>query len=58
MRDVTAIGTNDALVITDGRKPQELHEALVGQVGRERLLAPAFLRISPRQTDQTGAERP
>jgi DNA-binding MarR family transcriptional regulator len=57
IRDVSAIGANDALVITDGRKPQELHEVLLGQVGRERLHAPAFLRISSRQADVTGAGR-
>jgi DNA-binding MarR family transcriptional regulator len=57
LRDVTVIGANDALVITDGRKPQEMHEALVGHVGRERLYAPAFLRISPRQAELIEAER-
>lgn len=35
------------LVITDGRRPQDAYDRLVGQVERERVIAPPFLRISP-----------
>jgi hypothetical protein len=48
VRDVTALAGEDVLVVTDGRKPQELYEALVDAVGQERVHAPPFLRVTPR----------
>jgi DNA-binding MarR family transcriptional regulator len=48
VRDIAALAADDVLVITDGRKPQELYEALVDAVGQERVHAPPFLRIAPR----------
>ena len=47
LRDVGDLGADAVLVITDGRKPQELYEMLIARVGRERVHAPPFLRISP-----------
>jgi DNA-binding MarR family transcriptional regulator len=47
IRDVTALGAGVALVITDGRRPQELYQRLVAGFGAERVVAPPLLRISP-----------
>ncbi len=57
MRDIADIGADDALVITDGRRPQEVYEALSAALGQERIHAPAFLRISPPRPDAGGAAR-
>lgn len=46
IRDVEDIGQGDVLVITDGRAPQSAYDRLVDAVGRERVVAPPFLRIS------------
>jgi DNA-binding MarR family transcriptional regulator len=53
IRDAAEIGVDDVLVITDGRRPQELYEALVGAVGQPRVFAPPFLRIAPRLPGST-----
>jgi DNA-binding MarR family transcriptional regulator len=58
VRDVTALGGDDVLVITDGRKPQELYEALVDAVGEARVHAPPFLRIAPRLVASADGVRP
>lgn len=47
LRDVGELGADAALVITDGRKPQELYEMLIATAERGRVYAPPFLRISP-----------
>jgi predicted transcriptional regulator len=57
MRDVAALAADDVLVITDGRKPQELYETLVDAVGEERVHAPPFLRIAPRLSLSTDGAR-
>ncbi len=51
MRDLSELGADDVLVITEGRRPQELFETLVGIVGKGRVYAPPFLRISSRNVD-------
>lgn len=51
VRDFAELGAEGVLVITDGRRPQELYEMLVGKVGPGRVHAPPFLRISPRHPD-------
>jgi DNA-binding MarR family transcriptional regulator len=56
-RDLGDVGAHDVLVITDGRKPQEVYEQLVAMVGHERVYAPFFLRISPRQSGSGGGAR-
>ena len=48
VRDFAELRPDDMLVVTDGRKPQEVYESLVDAVGQERVDAPAFLRILPR----------
>jgi DNA-binding MarR family transcriptional regulator len=48
VRDIAEISGEDMLVVTDGRRPQELYEALVDAVGPSRVLAPPFLRIASR----------
>jgi DNA-binding MarR family transcriptional regulator len=57
VRDVGALGADAMLVITDGRKPQELYEMLAAAVGRERVQAPPFLRISSRSSGSNGGAR-
>jgi DNA-binding MarR family transcriptional regulator len=57
VRDVSDLGADAVLVITDGRKPQELYEMLAAMVGRERIHAPPFLRISPRNSDSNSGAR-
>jgi DNA-binding MarR family transcriptional regulator len=48
IRDVAAIASDAVMVITDGRRPQELYEQLVDAAGAERVRAPSFLRVVPR----------
>jgi DNA-binding MarR family transcriptional regulator len=57
VRDVAALGAEDVLVITEGRKPQELYEMLIAMVGQERVHAPPFLRISPRLPNSSSGAR-
>ena len=45
VRDVEAIAHDAVLVITDGRKPQEVYDQLTDAVGAARVRAPAFLRV-------------
>jgi DNA-binding MarR family transcriptional regulator len=53
MRDIEAIAHDAVLVITDGRKPQEVYGQLADAVGAARVRAPAFLRVVLRT--ETGA---
>lgn len=46
VRDLSAIGTDVILIVTEGRKPQELYNLLVGVVSAGRVFAPSFLRVS------------
>jgi len=46
VRDLAALRPEDALVITEGRKPQELYDVLRAEAGADRIFAPPFLRIS------------
>lgn len=46
VRDLSAIGTDVIFVVTEGRKPQELYNLLVGVVSADRVFAPSFLRVS------------
>jgi DNA-binding MarR family transcriptional regulator len=48
MRDIEAIARDVVLVITDGRKPQEVYDQLTDAVGAARVRAPAFLRVVPK----------
>jgi DNA-binding MarR family transcriptional regulator len=48
LRDVAEIAADVALVITDGRRPQEIYDTLLAAVGPERVYAPPLLRISPK----------
>ena len=57
VRDMAALGAEDVLVITEGRKPQELYEMLMATVGQERVHAPPFLRISPRLPNSSSGAR-
>jgi DNA-binding MarR family transcriptional regulator len=57
VRDVGDLGADAVLVITDGHKPQELYEILTATVGQERVLAPPFLRISPRSSNSSSGAR-
>jgi hypothetical protein len=54
MREVEAIVPDAVIVITDGRRPQEIYEQLVDAVGAERVRAPSFLRVVPR-TPRSGS---
>ena len=49
VRDLADIPSGAVLVITDGRKPQESYDKLSEALGRDRVFAPPFLRISLRQ---------
>ncbi len=51
LRNVSDLGADDVLVITDGHRPQELYDELVGAVGAARVHAPALLRISRRPSE-------
>ncbi len=51
MRDLGELSTDVELMITDGRRPQQLYEMLVGIAGPGRVRAPSFLRISSRHLD-------
>jgi DNA-binding MarR family transcriptional regulator len=44
-RDLAALAPYDALVVTDMRDPQGMHDALAGLAAPGRLLAPPMLRI-------------
>jgi DNA-binding MarR family transcriptional regulator len=55
VRDLAALEADDVVVITDGRKPQEVYERLAAAIAPERVLAPTFLRISLR-VSQAGEE--
>ena len=57
VHDLANLGADVVLVITDGRRPQEICEQLIAVVGHERVYAPPFLRISSRQTDSPGGAR-
>jgi DNA-binding MarR family transcriptional regulator len=57
MRDIGALPPNAVLVVTDGRRPQEIYDQLVDALGAERVRAPAFLRIVPRRSDLSGGAR-
>ncbi len=54
VRDVRELQPDDVLVITDGRKAQKVYDQWVEAVGRERVLAPPFLRISPSSSNSHG----
>lgn len=45
-RTLEDLQADDVLVITDGRCPQDAYDRLVAAVGADRVIAPAFLRIS------------
>jgi DNA-binding MarR family transcriptional regulator len=48
VRDLASIQPGDILVVTDGRKPQEVYDRLVDATSPERVIAPPFLRITRR----------
>lgn len=54
IRSIDEIEPGDILVITDERNPQETYDRLAAKVAPERVLAPAFLRISPSFQPDTG----
>jgi DNA-binding MarR family transcriptional regulator len=56
VRDLAALGPEDLLVITDGRRPQEVYEELLKTVGPDRVCAPPFLRISRPTTTASGMQ--
>lgn len=56
IRDLGELREDDVLVITDGRKPQDVYEELASVVGAERVLAPHFMRISQLATEGSGTE--
>ncbi len=56
LRDLAELNPDDVLVITDGRKPQEVYEKLLTAVGADRVYAPPFLRISLQFINSTGVQ--
>lgn len=44
-RDLAALAPYDAVMVTDMRDPQGMHDSLVAQVAADRVLAPPMLRI-------------
>ena len=46
VRDLAALATPDAVVITDQRTPQQSYDRMVTQLPRDRVLAPRLLNIS------------
>lgn len=46
IRAIDDLRSDDVLVITEGRHPQDTYDRLVARVGCERVIAPRFLRIS------------
>lgn len=48
VRDLAALGANDAVVLTNSRNAQEVYEELSDILGPDRVLAPEFLRVSVR----------
>jgi DNA-binding MarR family transcriptional regulator len=56
VRSLADIARDDVLVITDGRKPQEIYDQLLASAGAERLYAPALLRISRRPIHAIGEQ--
>jgi DNA-binding MarR family transcriptional regulator len=56
VRELAALGPEDLLVITDGRRPQEVYEDLLKTVGPDRVYAPPFLRISRPTTTASGMQ--
>lgn len=53
VRDLTAAQPDDVLVITNGRKPQQVYDDLVSAEHAERVAFPPFLRITPASTAKT-----
>ncbi len=48
-----AAGAIDAVIVTDAKEPQARFDELTARIGGERVLAPAFLQISPPRTAAT-----
>jgi DNA-binding MarR family transcriptional regulator len=46
VREIQDLEPQAVLVITDGRQPQKTYDYLTSVVGRERVIAPPFLRVS------------
>jgi DNA-binding MarR family transcriptional regulator len=57
LRDIGALPDFAVLVVTEGRKPQEVYDHLVDAVGADRVRAPAFLRVIPRRSGLSGGAR-
>jgi DNA-binding MarR family transcriptional regulator len=56
VRELSALEPEDLLVITDGRRPQEVYEELLAVVGPDRIYAPPFLPISRPTTTASGIQ--
>jgi DNA-binding MarR family transcriptional regulator len=54
LREVDAIAPDAVLVVTDGRRPQEIYDQLVDAVGTERVRTPSFLRVVPHSARSDG----
>lgn len=46
VRSIDEAGQFHVVVVSDMRRPQQTYDDLVGQLGRERVVAPNFLRVS------------
>ncbi len=55
IRGVAALRPDDVVVICDGRDPQRAYDRMVAAISSERVIAPAFLLISPAPVAVTGA---
>jgi DNA-binding MarR family transcriptional regulator len=56
VRNLSDLNPDDLLVITEGRKPQEVYDQLLAAVGMDRVYAPTFLRISQQPVISSGVQ--
>ncbi len=56
IRSVEQLTPDDVLVITDGRRPQDVYDSLTAVIDRRRIVAPPFLRISTPSQARPGRE--
>jgi len=56
-RDLSDVEDGDVLLITDGRQPQKTYDRLMAVAGRERVVTPPFLRISPHSSHREAGKQ-
>lgn len=57
IRSLEEIGTFDAVVITDSRKPQKAYEAMREKLAEAQVLAPSLLKVARDYGDMTAASQ-